>query len=188
MAQSSQKGMQQNSSQNKIQVADNQQEMPQKKELQEGQLQEQQGQNNNLLRSWFPRSLFRSGASRFPAFWEEFENELAELSQDSNSITIFDDGKNINVEAALPGLQASDINVTLDKGILRIQGERNEENEDKGRKYFRKASNSFSYRLTIPEGIDERTEPKASFKNGLLKLAFSKNKETQGKKIQIKEE
>lgn len=138
-----------------------------------------------LSRSLFPRAFLQSAMSRFPAFWEEMENELTELTQEPNNLTVYDDGKNIIVEAALPGLESKEINVTIDKGILRISGEKSEE-EEQGKRFYRRAMNSFSYRLTLPNEIDEKTEPQATFKNGILSLSFTKSAATQMKKIPIK--
>ena len=112
-------------------------------------------------------------ASRAPGFWEDMESELADLSREQNNISMYDNGRNIIVEAALPGLEISDINITLEKGVLRIRGERME-NETEGRRYIRRGATSYSYRLSIPEEIDEKVEPNAIYKNGLLCLTFDK--------------
>jgi len=133
-----------------------------------------------------PRSLANFPFSRFPALWEDLENEFSELTQDSNNISMYDDGSHIIVEAALPGLELNDINVTLDKDILKISGEKCECEENANKKWFRKAQSSYAFRLTLPAGIDEKSEPLATYKNGILHLSFNKADQTQSKKINIR--
>jgi HSP20 family protein len=175
--------------QNRSQGQQKQQQMQQQQHAIQPQVeqtprQQQQPQGSSLIsRSWYPRSLLQSTLSRFPGFWEDMENGLAELTQDSSNLSLYDDDKNIIVEAALPGLQSDQINITLDRGLLRIWGEK-EESED-GKKFLRRAVSSYSYRMQLPEEIDERTEPQATFKNGVVILTFPKRAETQAKKIQI---
>ena len=137
-------------------------------------------------RLWDPRSLWQSSMSRFPAFWEDMENSLADLTQEANNLSVYDDGQNVIVEAALPGLSSNEINITLDKGVLKIWGEKSEENEDPNKKYLRRASSSYSYRVKLPEEIDENVEPKTSFKNGIALLTFPKRAESKAKQIKLK--
>ena len=147
----------------------------------------QQQQRKPILLPAFPRSIFDYTLGRFPSLWENIENELSDWTQQGQEgLTIYEDKKNVNVEAFLPGLTAKDIEITLDKGILWIKGEKREEEEDKEKKYYRRASNSFSYRVTLPANVDEKSEPKATFKDGILKLIFQKAPQSQAKKITIK--
>jgi HSP20 family protein len=123
-----------------------------------------------------PRSLM-------PWFWEGGEWEL-EASYPSG-LSVYEDEKNFYVEAALPGLAPSEIEVSCDKGYVLIEGEKKEEEKEK--KYYRKASSSFSYRIALPSSVDETEEPKAVMKNGIMKITFTKGKKAK-KTIQIKEE
>ena len=86
----------------------------------------------------------------------------------------------------MPGLDSDDIEVTYHKGQLWLRGEKKEEVESKKKKYYRYSSNSFSYRLAVPGDIDEKSEPDAEYKNGVMKVTFKKLAEAQPKKIQVK--
>lgn len=125
-------------------------------------------------------------SGRFPALWEDFFGDLRDLGADHSGLSISEDKKNIYVEAALPGLKNEDVDVTLDKGVLWIKGEKKEEQQDKDKKYYRKATSSFSYRLALPNNIDETKEPKANLQNGVMTITFAKAPQSQAKKINIK--
>ena len=124
----------------------------------------------------------------FPAFFENMMGEMADFSaeQPQTGLTVSEDKKNIYVEAALPGMKPSQIEVTLEKGILWIRGEKDEKQEDKDKRYYRRASSSFSYKIALPSHVDEKQEPKAVYKDGIMKITFNKSQQSQGKKIVVK--
>lgn len=103
-----------------------------------------------------------------------------------SGLTVAEDENSVTVEAHMPGLKTDDIEVTYQKGELWLRGERQEENEDKKKKYYRLASNSFSYRLMVPGNIDEKNEPEAEYKDGVMKVTFKKLPKELPKKISVK--
>ncbi len=123
----------------------------------------------------------------FPFHWD-FDDELwenEEVTSPSN-LSISEDEKNVYVEAALAGVSPEHVEITFDKGILWIKAERKEEREEKEKKYYRKATRSYSYRVAVPGNIDESKEPEATFKEGIMTVKFPKTAQAQPKKIQIK--
>lgn len=124
--------------------------------------------------------------SSFPILWEDLEDELSNLGAESTDLSVSEDSNNVYVEAALPGLKPEEIEITLDKGILWIRGEKKEEEKNSERKYYRKSSSQFSYRLSLPGQIDEHKEPTASYKDGIITLTFQKAQKNQSKKISVK--
>lgn len=104
----------------------------------------------------------------------------------SSGLTISEDDKKVYVEAAVPGIDPKDVEVTFDKGVLWIRGEAKEEEEDKKRKFYRKASRSFSYRVAVPNTIDEKIDPDVVCRNGQLIVTFTKLLESEPKKLQVK--
>lgn len=133
----------------------------------------------------FP-SLRRATLGRFPTSWEDWENQLSELFEEQSGLTIYEDQKNVYVEASMPGLTPSDIEITWEKGVLRIKGEKKQEEQDKEKKFYRRSATSFSYQVAVPGQIDETKEPSAGYKDGIMKIAFAKSKQGQAKKIQVK--
>jgi HSP20 family protein len=108
----------------------------------------------------------------------------------SNSVDIFEDEKNIYIEAPLPGMHPKDIEVTFDKGVLWIKARSQEGDgkEQSGKKYYSKSSRSYSYRITVPGDVDLKKEPAASCKDGIMKITFAKAEESMPKRIAIQAE
>jgi HSP20 family molecular chaperone IbpA len=72
--------------------------------------------------------------------------------------------------------------------VLWIKANQDHEEKDDKKKFYRKASNSFSYRLSVPGEVDAGKEPVATYKNGIMKIAFEKSPEAQPKRITVKAE
>ncbi len=99
---------------------------------------------------------------------------------------IAEDGECIYVEAALPGIDPKDIEVTFDEDeeILWIRGERKEQdNEDI--KYYYKTLGGFSYRVTIPEAVVKTPSTQAISKNGLLTVILTKLPRLRPRKLEV---
>lgn len=123
----------------------------------------------------FDMSRFGDFGSRFGAFQPQVD--VSETDQE------------ITVAAELPGLEEKDIEVSLDKGVLTISGEKKEEKEDKGKNYYRMERSYGSFRRSLPlpaEVVEDQVE--ATFKNGVLNIRLPKSPEAQkpGKRITVK--
>lgn len=125
---------------------------------------------------------FHSFSTPFDIFDEE--DELDFPIKTASNVSLSEDKNNFYVEAALPGLKAEEIDISLDKNVLWIKGEKKEEEKDK--KYYKKASSSFSYRIVIPVDIDEKKEVEATYKDGIMKVTFHKKSVSQPQKINVK--
>lgn len=86
-------------------------------------------------------------------------------------VNVSESEKEITVTAELPGMDEKDVEVTLDRGLLLISGQKEDEKEERGRNhyYMERASGSFHREIPIPEGYDEKNV-KASFRKGVLKV------------------
>jgi HSP20 family protein len=130
-----------------------------------------------------------------PSFWRPFlsfpyfDEEFWSIDNTNDSgLSISEDVKNVYVEANLPGLKSEDIELSFEKGMLLIKGSRKEEQKDKEKKYYKKATSSYYYRVSIPALVDENKEPEATYKDGIIKIVFSKKHaaSTKAKKIPVK--
>lgn len=122
---------------------------------------------------------------RVPAinrFWDD-EEEMSIQPTVSGNVTIAEDEKSVYVSASLPGVDPKDVEITFDKGVLWMKGETKE--EEKGKKFYRKATSSFSYRIAVPGDIDITIDPKADAKNGVMTVAFTKSAKSLPKKITV---
>ena len=122
----------------------------------------------------------------FPSPLDLFDDqdEWEISTKPSSNLSLSEDKNNFYVEAALPGLKAEDIDISLDKNVLWIKGEKKQEEKDK--KYYKKASTSFSYRVLLPVEIDETKDIDATYKDGVMKVTFPKITPSKPKKINIK--
>ncbi|MEM4270903.1 MAG: Hsp20/alpha crystallin family protein [Candidatus Pacearchaeota archaeon] len=120
-----------------------------------------------------------------PSFWDEDEDWLT-MPSTQTGLSVSEDEKNVYVEAALPGIDPKNIEVTYQDGYVWIHGEVKEEEKDKKRKYYRQSAQSFSYRVAVPGDIDPNSEPEATYKHGMMIVAFAKSSASQPKKIKIK--
>ncbi len=129
-----------------------------------------------------PRSFL--GSSRIS---DIFEDDWSSFLP-SSGLSVSEDDKKVYVEAAIPGLEPKEVDVTFDKGVLWIRGNKHEEEKDEQKKFYRKASSSFSYRIAVPGDIDESKDPEATHKNGIMKVSFHKKPQVEPKKIAVKSE
>jgi len=114
---------------------------------------------------------------------DEFWPTLSKMN--ASDLSVYEDDSTVVVEAALPGIRRDEAEVIFHKGVLTIRANKQEESEDKKRKYYKKSNQTFLYRLLVPGEVDEVQEPKAQLENGIMKICFQKQKKEQPKKINI---
>lgn len=129
-----------------------------------------------------PSSFFRFPVMRPYSLFDE-DDDFSTPSP-TGGLTIAEDEHSVYVQAALPGVDPKDIEITFDKGVVWIKGETKEEETKK--KFYRKATSMFSYRVGVPGDIDISKEPQASCKNGIMTITFAKSLKSQPKKITVK--
>ena len=138
-----------------------------------------------MTTSLIPRRLLSFPSLSLPDFWDEDEEWLTSPST-QGGLSVYEDKNKVYIEAAVPGIDPKNVDVTFQDGYLWIRGETKEEEEDKKKKYYRKASRSFSYRVAVPGDVDEDKEPEATYKHGVMTIVFAKSPKAQPKKIQVK--
>lgn len=88
--------------------------------------------------------------------------------------------------ADLPGVDPSDVEVLMDKGILTIKGERRGDAADEGERYSRieRRYGSFHRRFALPDSADPDAIS-ASGRDGVLVVTIPKRPETTPRRIQV---
>lgn len=91
------------------------------------------------------------------------------------------------IKAELPEVKKEDVKVTVEDGVLTIQGERRQEKEEKGKRFHRveRSYGSFVRSFTLPESVDD-TAVKAEYKDGVLALHLPKTEKVKPKAIEVK--
>ncbi len=134
-----------------------------------------------------PSTFWQFPSFRSPSIWNDEEDNLITFGSQSG-LSVYEDENNVYVEAAIPGVDPSDVEVTVDKGRLWIRGESKTKEEDESKKYYRRAARSFSYNVALPGDIDENNEPTAKCKNGVMTVVFPKSEKAQPKRINVSQE
>ncbi|ALA58506.1 Hsp20/alpha crystallin family protein [Nitrospira moscoviensis] len=91
------------------------------------------------------------------------------------------------IKAELPEVKKEDVKVTVENGVLTLQGERRQEKEEKGKKFHRveRSYGSFVRSFTLPESVEEGGV-KAEYKDGVLNLHLPKSEKVKPKAIEVK--
>ena len=90
-------------------------------------------------------------------------------------VDVSETDKEIKVSAEIPGVEAKDIDVSVEDGMLTIKGEKKYEREEKEKGQYRmeRSYGSFERVIALPAEVDE-SKAKAEFKKGVLRLTLPK--------------
>jgi len=113
-------------------------------------------------------------------------------NQDSASVSwiphvdIREEAERFVVTADVPGVEPKDIEITADKGVLTVRGERRTEKQAAADGFERveRASGTFLRRFTLPESADAEAI-KATHVNGVLELSIPKRPQEQPRRIAV---
>lgn len=91
------------------------------------------------------------------------------------------------ISADVPGIKPEDIDITLEKGVLTLQGERQAEHsaDERGVRHVERSSGRFIRRFSLPDSVDA-DNVEASVEQGVLRLTINKKAESQPRKIAVK--
>lgn len=86
----------------------------------------------------------------------------------------------------VPGVELKDIEITLDKAVLTVAGERESEDKTAGKdfKFIERSRGRFERRFNLPDSVDE-SKISASGENGVLKIIIPKVEDVLPRKITI---
>src|SRR6056297_731252 len=103
---------------------------------------------------------------------------------DFPAVNLSEDEKEIKVKAELPGMEAKDIDISINNSNLILQGEKRFEDEQNRDNYQRieRTYGSFYRAIPLATEVDEN-KINAKFKNGVLEVKMPKSEKTRGKKI-----
>jgi HSP20 family protein len=126
--------------------------------------------------------------TRWP-FREEGVGEALTVSEWSPVVDISETDSEFLIKAEIPGVDKKDVKVTVQDGVLTIQGERKREKEEKGRRFHRleRSYGAFMRTFDLPEDVDQ-DKLKAEFKDGMLYVHLPKTEKAMTKVIEVKVE
>jgi HSP20 family protein len=104
------------------------------------------------------------------------------------SIDVSESEKEVTVTAEIPGMDENDIQVSFNQGTLAIYGEKQDEKEEKDRRFHRveRSFGSFRREIAMPCEV-EGDKITATFKKGVLTVVLPKSSRSEvlGKRIQV---
>ncbi len=105
----------------------------------------------------------------------------------SPAIDLYQTNDAVVVKAALPGIQADEVQINVSGDVLTIKGETKQEEEKKDKSWHIREHRwgAFERSVTLPIGVlSDRA--KADFENGILTITLPKAEEVRPKTITVK--
>jgi HSP20 family protein len=117
-----------------------------------------------------------------PLTWRGFNGEAA-----APAVDVHETADEIVVTAALPGLKAEDVDITMTGQSLTIRGEFKEDDKvERGQYLYRERRfGTFQRQLQLPVRVQSDAAT-ATFENGVLTLSIPKAEEVKPRQIQVK--
>ncbi len=143
----------------------------------------------------FPSHMTFSGLDRLH---HELESAFGSNSQPASirsvaagtypAINISTTPTSVEVCAFAPGIDATKVDITLDRGVLTLSGERLTDlpkNSDKVSVYSReRLGGSFRRAVNLPDDVDPN-QVKATYRDGMLVISVARNESAQPKRIVV---
>jgi HSP20 family protein len=130
------------------------------------------GQFNNEVN----RALAGNRGTRSAAIEREW-TPAVDIREEENSFVLVAD---------IPGVARDNVDITLDKGVLTIRGERSATHNGEDREYRRRerVHGTFMRQFTLPETVDAE-HISATVTDGVLEIVIAKAQKPQPKKISV---
>ena len=143
---------------------------------------------------WDPLTELEEIRNRFNRMMGRFQprqesgNETMAVAEWVPTVDVEEDDKEYLIKAEVPEVDKKDIKITVQNGVLTMQGQRRRETKENGHRARRieRAYGMFVRSFTLPDDVDaERI--RAEFKDGMLRLHLPKSAkpERQAREITI---
>jgi HSP20 family protein len=105
----------------------------------------------------------------------------------SPSVDIFENKNELVLEAEMPGVNADDVNISIENNVLTLSGERRFEKKNENDNFHRveRVYGAFTRSFTLPPTVSSENA-QAEFENGVLRLKLAKREEAKPRRIEIK--
>ena len=102
------------------------------------------------------------------------------------TVDISEGRKDISVKAEIPGIEAKDLDISIDGRLLTIKGGKKQELKEKEETYYRveRSYGYFNRTIELPAEVDS-DKVDASYKRGILKIKLRKAKDDRTRRIEI---
>lgn len=128
---------------------------------------------------------FRKEMNRlFDRIWDG--DEMPSVGAWTPKMDVSETREALVIKAEVPGMDPKDLHLTLENGVLTLQGEKKEETLEKDERTYRgeRAFGAFSRGIRLPANVDG-SKVTATFKNGVVTIMLPKLAEARGLEIPI---
>ena len=142
------------------------------------------------LTPWTGLSTMKKEMDRlFERFWEADFPHFPAIGEWAPALDISETKDAVIVKAEVPGMDPTDIQLSLQDQVLTLKGEKKQEKEEKDEHYYRaeRSYGAFARAIRLPAPVDG-SKVTATFKNGLLAVTLPKAPGAKGTTIPIKVE
>ena len=139
------------------------------------------------LIKWRPWAEIETLKREMDRMWERFfgESPIQEVGAEwIPPLNVAETKDEIIVTAELPGVDPSNVEVTVANGILTIKGEKKHERKDEKYHLIERSYGAFTRSIRLPVDFDENNV-KAIYKDGVLKIVLPKVEKAKEKEIKI---
>jgi len=139
--------------------------------------------------SWDAFSQVRAEMNRLlKARFDEQENDDSRVAAShwAPPVDIKEEQTGFVIYADLPGVKVEDIEITMDKGVLTVRGERKPEVEDDraGFRRIERSRGTFHRRFSLPDSADtDRIQARS--RDGVLEILIPKQEKSRPRKIAV---
>jgi HSP20 family protein len=137
---------------------------------------------------WGTRAIPTDVRQVFDRLFQHDENDASNVvtSQWAPRVDIKEEDQRFVIFVDVPGIDPASIEVSMEKGMLSIKGERNVEQSEQSGRFTRveRAHGSFHRRFTLPDSADAE-QVSATGKHGVLEIVLPKKAETAPRRIAI---
>jgi HSP20 family protein len=138
-----------------------------------------------------PLARLRSDMDRlFEGFFHDPWGTIGELPARLGSwtpeIDIMDGEREVTVRAEIPGIDPSELEVTVSGDVLTISGQKKEETEEKGKAFYRSERRYGAFRrsMMLPAGVEPEMVT-ADYDKGILTVRIPKTQESVARRIDV---
>jgi HSP20 family protein len=138
------------------------------------------------------RQMQRAINSAFQDVWEPSGVSSIRQREFQPEVSVSEDEREIRVQAELPGMNETDVEVTYEPGFLLLKGEKKEEQQreskERGLRYSEWRYGAFERRIPIRAEVQEN-QIQANFDRGVLTVSLPKTEQArqQARRIQVQQ-
>jgi HSP20 family protein len=134
-------------------------------------------------------NLRREMDQMFRRIWEPDVFDMERIGDWVPQLDVSETTDAVKVRAEIPGIEPKEIQVTLEGQLLTVKGEKRQEHEEKGERFYRteRTYGSFVRTIRLPAPVEGK-KVEATFKNGVLMVLMPKALAGNGNVIPVKVE